>query len=250
MVLLLDEAHAMDIDDLSELLNVLQDMNVASRGGRVLAVLAGTPGLLHTAEEAVSFSERLAVLDVGLLDREAALDALRVPMEENGLAFDRGILERVAEDAQRYPYFLQLWGRALWDAAHDVAEARGGSPVVDGEALDRVVAEGTVESRRKLFYGERRDGLDDDGLLEAAKAVALSFHEAASGSGDSLPTLAPDIARAAVRAAVGGDGPEGNARTQEALRGLVAHGFIWRGEKTGDLYLPGIPSLMDHVRSA
>ena len=70
MVLLLDEAHAMDVTDLGALLNVIQDANAPDSADGVRAVgcwrcCAGTPGLRKLARGAVSFSERFTHLDVG-----------------------------------------------------------------------------------------------------------------------------------------------------------------------------------------
>ena len=255
MVLLLDEAHAMDVADLGVLLNVIQRANKpvagGGGGGRLLAVLAGTPGLRKLVRKAVSYSERFTHLDVGLLDRGAAIDALRVPLEEGGLAFDRGVLEHVAEDAQCYPYFLQLWGEALWDAAHGIAGAaeKRAAPVADEKAMSAALQ--AVEKKRSLFYSYRYEVLCDENLLWAAIAVSRRFVEAGVLTLDGKPpALSESVIRNAVLSTVAAndaDEREGCvARTRDAL---VEHGFIWKAEEEGGRYLPGIPSLMSYVLS-
>ena len=38
----------------------------------------------------------------------------RFPDETHGVSIDANVLDAVVEDSQRYPYFVQLWGEALW----------------------------------------------------------------------------------------------------------------------------------------
>ena len=37
-----------------------------------------------------------------------------MPLAAHGVSIDGASLEAVVEDSQCYPYFIQVWGRALW----------------------------------------------------------------------------------------------------------------------------------------
>ena len=44
----------------------------------------------------------------------AAREALAQPLSAHRVGIDRDALDAVVEHSQRYPYFIQLWGEALW----------------------------------------------------------------------------------------------------------------------------------------
>ena len=115
VAILLDEAHTLDPEVGRMLLNAGQRV----RGeAPFLLVLAGTPGLpAHLGTMNASFWSRLGQgrLGIGLLSEAAARDALVEPLAAHGVDVDPDALDTVAEDSQRYPYFIQLWGDALWE---------------------------------------------------------------------------------------------------------------------------------------
>ena len=112
---LLDEAHTLDLEVGRTLLNASQQVRVDAP---FLLVLAGTPGLAaHLGAMDVSFWSRLGEgrLGVGLLSDAAARAALVEPLAARGEGIDAAALATVVEYSQRYPYFIQLWGEALWN---------------------------------------------------------------------------------------------------------------------------------------
>jgi len=114
LVVLLDEAHVLDRDVGQLLLNVSQEVRADAP---FLLVLAGTPGLLaHLNAMNASFWSRLGEgrLGIGLLSDAATRAALVEPLAAHGVSIDTEVLDAVVEDSQRYPYFVQLWGEALW----------------------------------------------------------------------------------------------------------------------------------------
>ena len=133
LVLLLDEAHTLDQAVGQPLLNVSQE--VRSEAPFLLA-LAGTPGLAARLNAlSATFWDRCELLGIGRLAPAAAGEALTKPMaaQEPAISFTDAALAQVVESSQRYPYFLQLWGAALW------SEARAtGAEVVDRALVDRV----------------------------------------------------------------------------------------------------------------
>jgi len=114
LAVLLDEAHTLDREVGRALLNASQQ---ARDEAPFLLVLAGTPGLpAHLDAMDASFWSRLSEgrLGIGLLSDAAARAALVEPLAAHGVSIGAAALDAVIEHGQRYPYFIQLWGHALW----------------------------------------------------------------------------------------------------------------------------------------
>ena len=231
VVVLLDEAHTLDPEVGRTLLNASQRV----RGeAPFLLVLAGTPGLpAHLGTMSASFWSRLGQgrLGIGLLSEAAAREALVEPLAAHGTGIDAGALDTVVEDSQRYPYFIQLWGDALWErrlatgatrltAAH-VAEAQ---PDITAWVTD--------------YFQDRYRELEAGGLLPAAVALTPVFQAAADAT-------ASDHEIDTALAATGADAPARLA-AREALHRL---GYVWcpPARLPPVTWSAGIPSLMAHV---
>ena len=81
-------------------------------------VVCGLPTLAANLQKARSYSERLfRGEEVDSLPRDEALAAFTRPLEHTGRAADDEVAEAVVEEVEGYPYFIQLWGSELWDAA-------------------------------------------------------------------------------------------------------------------------------------
>jgi DNA-binding transcriptional ArsR family regulator len=83
-------------------------------------VLCGLPTLTGNLLKARSYTERMfRGEEIGSLGSGDARDAFVEPLdEEGGHAEPEDLLvERVIEEVEGYPYFIQLWGAELWDAA-------------------------------------------------------------------------------------------------------------------------------------
>ena len=91
---------------------------------------AGLFHLSRLAGEAKSYAERLFTFPVigRLSEREAAL-ALTTPAEEREVSIDRRAVEAVVTYTEGYPYFLQEYGKELWDRA-------AGSPITAQESVE------------------------------------------------------------------------------------------------------------------
>jgi hypothetical protein len=85
-------------------------------------VLCGLPTLAGNLQRARSYSERLfRGEEIDSLEPAQALQAFTRPLEQTGRDADPGLAEAVTAEVEGYPYFLQLWGSELWDAA-DLAD--------------------------------------------------------------------------------------------------------------------------------
>ena len=231
-VVLLDEAHNLDLDVGRALLNVSQRVRAQAP---FLLILAGTPNLVdRLARMGASFWDRSTRLDIGRLDAPASFQALTKPLEEHGGVVAPGALDSVVAESQLYPYFIQVWGDVLW------AELRErGTVTVDAAIV--AAAEPRFRKRRDEYYANRYRELRREGCLPVARAVAGAF--AAQTSTTEARTLTDEeLERAIGTALPGGDGDTEKAAATR-LREL---GYIWQPAGKID-WEPGIPSLMGYV---
>lgn len=197
-------------------------------------VLAGTPGLTLCLDRMSATSwNRAKHIGVGPLDEDAAADALVRPLAEQdpAITFDAAALRRVLDESQCYPYFLQLWGAALWDAATQRAAARIDQAMV-------AQASCAFEMERNAYYEHRRDELERQNLLPAAGAIADAFA--------SRALLAQDELNGVIADALASDSTPETVQHRDRLAMV---GYVWKPPGAGDRRQPGIPSLMRYLRS-
>jgi hypothetical protein len=83
-------------------------------------VLCGLPTLTGNLLKARSYTERMfRGEEIGSLDQDDALEAFSQPLADsgNGVTATDDLVNRVIGEVEGYPYFIQLWGAELWDAA-------------------------------------------------------------------------------------------------------------------------------------
>ena len=231
-VLFLDEAHALDKAEVNRLLNMMQEVMGRSR---FMLILIGTPGITQSIRQGATFAERFEYYSIDMLAEEAAMEALRVPLEAGGISASDELLQEAVRDAQRYPFFIQVWGAALWDyaAGHGIAKLSGSHLQAARPAADR---------RRNSLYERRfEEFVKDDALFTAAVAVADAF--ASGASCDDLAFL--DLLGMALWQGI----PDEQARRQKSLsliERLVELGYVWKPNGLPP-YQAGIPSLMAYI---
>jgi AAA ATPase domain len=84
-------------------------------------VLCGLPTLTGNLLKARSYTERMfRGEEIGSLNQDDAREAFAQPLAESGgnLKADDALVDRVIYEVEGYPYFIQLWGAELWDAAY------------------------------------------------------------------------------------------------------------------------------------
>ena len=95
-------------------------------------VLCGLPTLSANLQQARSYSERLfRGEEVDSLPANEALAAFTHPLEEAGRSAEKGVAQAVVDEVEGYPYFIQLWGSELWDAADLAGVDRLGKRLLD-----------------------------------------------------------------------------------------------------------------------
>ena len=230
-VFLLDEAHSLGESDRKRLLALAQRLTDQAP---FLLVLCGTPGLMQSIRNGATFVERAPKMSIGLLDPQAAAEAIAVPLQEDGITIERPTLDAITRHAQRYPFFIQQWGKALWARAktENIRHLR------DEDAQKLRAA---VDSDRRDFYAARYMRMrDDTELLAAAAAVGEAFKGKDSMSIDAVTTvIKKTIAPASA------DDKARDTKANELERELNRIDYIWYppcGEAR-----PGIPSFMDYI---
>ncbi len=129
VLLLLDEAQVLRDDRRADGKQPLSMLLAAVAGLQrqevpLGLVLCGLPTLTTNLLAARTYSERMFRGEhVARLSPSEALAALHEPLEGTGVAIDGELSDAVLEAVEGYPYFLQLWGAELWDAA-DAADVQ------------------------------------------------------------------------------------------------------------------------------
>ncbi len=116
VALFVDELQYVRQEELAALIIALH--RAAQRQLPVTMVGAGLPQLRGRMGKAKSYAERLFEFpEIGVLSDEDARLAIAKPAADEGVAIDDDALDAIVTRTQRYPYFLQEWGKHVWDAA-------------------------------------------------------------------------------------------------------------------------------------
>jgi len=114
--ILIDEAQDLSRDELRALCAISHQ--AGQRNWPFLVALAGLPNLPRLLSEAKSYAERLyAYTEITQLHDDAARQALARPAAGEHVTWDDDAVSYVVTETQGYPYFLQEYGQATWDAA-------------------------------------------------------------------------------------------------------------------------------------
>ncbi len=118
VALFVDELQYVEKEQLAALITALH--RDAQRQLPVTMVGAGLPQLRGAMGNAKSYAERLFDFpEVGPLSSSDARIAISKPARDEGVEIEAEVLDAVVSRTQGYPYFLQVWGKHLWDVAED-----------------------------------------------------------------------------------------------------------------------------------
>lgn len=116
LLLALDELHELDERGLAALTAALHQTTQMELP--VALICAGLPNLPLRLVEAKTYAERLYTFPrLDPLSPSASREALRVPAGREDVDFEDAALDAIVEKSEGYPYFLQEWGRSVWNAA-------------------------------------------------------------------------------------------------------------------------------------
>lgn len=143
----IDEMQDIGPADVSALCAACHELSQS--GLPVIVVGAGLPHLPAVLSASKSYSERLfSYQRIDRLSREAADRALAAPAAEEEAEYDDAALAAMYDATGGYPYFIQAYGKAVWDLAPR-------SPITADD-----VAVAAPEAERELavgFFGSRYD---------------------------------------------------------------------------------------------
>ena len=116
VALFVDELQYVQENELAALITALHRM--AQRKLPVVMVGAGLPQVRGRMGQAKSYAERLFEFPaIGPLSPEDAKRAIAKPAKDEGVEIEPPALDAIVSQTQCYPYFLQEWGKHVWDAA-------------------------------------------------------------------------------------------------------------------------------------
>ena len=172
VALCVDEMQDLGPADVSGLCAAVHELG--QQGLPLVVVGAGLPHLPAVLSASKSYSERLFRYQlVDRLPRDAADLALVAPATDEGVAWDPGALEEMYEVTGGYPYFVQAYGKAVWDTAPRTPITRE-DVVVGAPQAEAELAVGFFGSRYERATPGERDYLramadaDADGLGSVA----------------------------------------------------------------------------------
>ena len=109
-----DELQYVPEEQLAALITALH--GTSQRRLPVVMLGAGLPQVRGRMGRAKSYAERLFDFsEIGPLSREDAMLALDKPAREEGVEIEPKALEEIVSKTRCYPYFLQEWGKHVWD---------------------------------------------------------------------------------------------------------------------------------------
>lgn len=141
LAILIDEAQDLSEDELATMCAIAHA--AAQDSWPVLFAFAGLPSLPRILAEARSYAERFQYLRVQQLEAEVAAEALAIPAEQEGAAWDSAALEVVVRASGQYPYFIQQFGEATWRVA--------AGPVIGVDDARLGVSDGTNQLDNGFF---------------------------------------------------------------------------------------------------
>ncbi|MGI9084862.1 MAG: ATP-binding protein [Aeromicrobium sp.] len=207
----IDEMQDLGPDDVSAMCAACHEISQASLP--VIVVGAGLPHLPAVLSASKSYSERLFRYQrIDRLDRTAADHALAAPAKEEGAEFTPEALDAMFTATGGYPYFIQAYGKEVWELAPR-------SPVTADD-----VAVAAPAARNELavgFFGSRYDrATPGEREYLRAMADAAEQHPHADPAADSVPTAAV--------AEVLGRKPQSLSPARDTL---MKKGLIYSGER-------------------
>ena len=228
LVLLLDEAHTLDIEVGRTLLNTSQKVRAEAP---FLLAMAGTPNLpAHLNEMGATFWSRAEQLGVGRISPDATAQALTIPLDQAGVQVDLAALDTVVAETQCYPYFIQLWGSALWQQAQ-----QNDATLLEQSHVDAARPE--AAEKQTAFYELRWKEMKMEQLLPVAEHLAAAWPPYSTLTEVGLDKL--------IAAAL----PVSDPAYVDAARDTLLHlGYLWQ-PPTSSYWEPGIPSLMTYVQT-
>ncbi|HQG11469.1 MAG TPA: ATP-binding protein, partial [Dermatophilaceae bacterium] len=209
VAIFIDEMQDLGADDVSALCAAAHE--ISQSGLPVVIVGAGLPHLPAVLSASKSYSERLFRYSrIDRLDADAAEIALRAPAAEEGASWSSDALGEMYAVTAGYPYFVQAYGKAVWDAAVGpeitVDDVRMAAPEAEAE-----LAVGFFGSRYERATPAERE------YLRAMADAAYRNGVVSEGGGASSASAELDAVPTAEVAALLGKRPQSLSPARDSL---------------------------------
>lgn len=208
----IDEMQDLGPDDVSALCAAAHE--ISQTGLPFVVVGAGLPHLPAVLSASKSYSERLfRYARIDRLDRGAADRALTAPAKEEDAEFTSGALDAMYAATAGYPYFVQAYGKVVWDVAPR-------SPITADDV--RVAAPEAEAELAVGFFGSRFER-----ATPAEREYLRAMADVMDGEGTD-PADADNTASTASIARLLGRKPQSLSPARDAL---IKKGLIYSGER-------------------
>ena len=186
LAIFIDELQYVAEDDLAALITALH--RAAQRKLPVIMVGAGLPQLRGRMGDAKSYAERLFDFpDIGPLPPDAARIAIEKPLHDQNIKIAPAATALIIANTNGYPYFIQEWGKQVWDTAES-------SPIkrADVEQATDLVLAALDESFFRVRF-DRLTPIEKKYLRAMAQLGPGPFRsgEIAAAAGREVAALAP-----------------------------------------------------------
>ena len=149
VALFVDELQYVQEDELAALITALH--RTAQRRLPVTMVGAGLPQVRGHMGKAKTYAERLFEFsEIGSLSTEDAKLAIAKPAQDEGVEIEAPALDAIVAQTRCYPYFLQEWGKHVWDVAEH-------SPIMASSV--EIASSQAIAALDASFFGVRFDRL-------------------------------------------------------------------------------------------
>ncbi|MGH3753650.1 MAG: ATP-binding protein [Pseudonocardiaceae bacterium] len=189
VALLIDEMQDIAPGDVSALCAACHELSQS--GAPLVVVGAGLPHLPAVLSASKSYSERLfRYLRIDRLDRADADRAVVAPIGREHAAITPDALDMLFETSGGYPYFVQAYGKAAWDAAPaspiGILDVQVAAPEAEGE-----LAVGFFGSRFERATPAEREYLQSMAELTGGRDEPVGTTQVADQLGRRASSLSP-----------------------------------------------------------
>ncbi len=189
VALLVDEMQDLEPEDVSALCAACHELSQS--GAPLVVVGAGLPHLPAVLSASKSYSERLfRYLRIDRLERDEADRAVIAPIGREDAEITSEALDVLFETSGGYPYFVQAYGKAIWDAASvspiGVQDVRVAAPEAEAE-----LAVGFFGSRYERATPSEREYLQAMAELSKGRDEPVGTARIAEELGRKPSSLSP-----------------------------------------------------------
>jgi hypothetical protein len=185
VVFLFDEIQFLSKNELEALIGAVH--RTVQRQLPVTFAGAGLPQLPGLAGDAKSYAERLFKFPmIGELPAPEAAQALVEPARLEGVAFDAAAVTMILKYTEGYPYFIQEFGRAVWNLAQgpsiSAEEASAAQAIVEAEldeSFFRAPVQRSTREERRYMRAMAELGSDAQKAADVAEVLGKGSQQVA-----------------------------------------------------------------------